>query len=321
MLRAPRGQGSCSASITARDACGPCAAGAWKPSNPESVVARSCRVHHSLLGRVTVLELARSGAAHAHSHPHVLLKLGGADGCFEVGGSPYALTDAQAILVNSWEPHAYRHADGARPTFVLAVYLDPCMGASSGASGGAMRFAASAMPITRATRTPAESIVRELDRFSGCDARAVDDALRALLDAAPTERAGPMEAGSPPARGAPGLDRRVARCMEYMNQHLDVREDLGEVGARFGLSRPHLFHLFRQSTRLTPAMYWNTLRMEFAVSRLARRDATVGRLAQDLGFSDPGNFTRFFQAIQGVAPSDYQAAALGASQPARSAAL
>jgi AraC-like DNA-binding protein len=262
---------------------------------------------------VTVLELMRSGAAHAHSHPHLLLKLGGADGCFEVGGRPYALTDAQAILVNSWEPHAYCHAEDARATFVLAVYVDPRMGRPSAEGAGTLRFASSCMPITRAVRSPVEAIVRELDRLSSRDARTVDDELRALLDAAPIDWGG-ATAGS-------RLDRRVARCMAYMSEHLDAREDLGEVGARFGLSRPHLFHLFRESTRLTPAMYWNTLRMEFAVTRLARRDATVGRLAQDLGFSDPGNFTRFFHAIQGVAPSDYRAAALGASRSAAPAIL
>jgi AraC family transcriptional regulator len=280
-------------------------------------VAKSCRVHHTLLGRVTVLELTRSGAAHAHSHPHLLLKLAGSDGWFEVGGHPHALTDAQAILVNSWEPHAYRHAEGTRPTFVLAVYLDPRAGSASGATGGMTRFAASCMPVTRAVRSPAEAIVRELDRFSSCDARAVDEGLRALLDAAPTEwDSAPAGSGRPaPAPSELHLDRRVTRCMAYMSEHLDAREDLRELGARFGLSRPHLFHLFRQSTRLTPAMYWNTLRMEFAVTRLARRDASVGRLAQDLGFSDPGNFTRFFHAIQGVAPSDYHAAALGTSRP------
>lgn len=283
-------------------------------------MAKSCRVHHSPLGRVTVLELTRSGAAHAHSHPHLLLKLAGADGCFEVDGRPYALTDAQAILVNSWEPHAYRHAEGARPAFVLAVYLDPHAGCAAGASGGTLRFAANCMPITRAVRSPAEAIVRELDRFSRCDARAVEEGLRALLAAAPAEWGNAPAACSPPAAVPDGrrIDRRVARCMEYMSEHLDAREDLGEIGARFGLSRPHLFHLFRQTTRLTPAMYWNTLRMEFAVTRLARRDASVGRLAQDLGFSDPGNFARFFHAIQGVAPRDYHAAALGTSRPAPS---
>lgn len=284
-------------------------------------MATSCRVHHSPLGRVTVLELTRSGAAHAHSQPHLLLKLAGPDGCFEVDGRPYALTDAQAILVNSWEPHAYRHGDGARPASVLAVYLDPRAGAAADAKGAALRFTANCMPITRRVRSPAEAIVRELDRFTQCDARTVDEGLRALLDAAPVERCGASAACGPPdpAPGGPRLDRRVARCMAYMSQHLDAREDLGELGARFGLSRPHLFHLFRQSTRLTPAMYWNTLRMEFAVTRLARRDALVGRLAQDLGFSDPGNFTRFFHAIQGVAPSDYHAAALGTSRPAPTA--
>jgi AraC-like DNA-binding protein len=274
-------------------------------------VAKSCRLHHSPLGRVTVLEITRSGAAHAHSHPHLLLKVAGSDGRFEVAGRFHALTDTQAILVNSWEPHAYCHADGARHTFMLAVYLDPRAGFAAGANGGTMRFAAGCMPVTRAVRSSAEAIVRELDRFASRDARAVEAGLRALLDAAPTERdSASAGTGRPaPAPGESRLDRRVARCMAFMSEHLGAREDLREVGARFGLSRPHLFHLFRESTRLTPAMYWNTLRMEFAVTRLARRDASVGRLAQDLGFSDPGNFTRFFHAIQGVAPSDYHAAA------------
>jgi AraC-like DNA-binding protein len=57
--------------------------------------------------------------------------------------------------------------------------------------------------------------------------------------------------------------------------------------------------------------------MEFAVTHLARSEASVGRLAQDLGFSDQSNFTRFFHAIQGVAPSDYHAAALGTTRPSR----
>lgn len=286
-------------------------------------MAKSCRVHHSPLGRVTVLELTRSGAAHAHSQPHLLLKLAGSDGCFEVDGRPYALTDAQAILVNSWEPHAYRHAEGARPTFLLAVYLDPRAGFAAGGRGAALRFAGNCMPITREARAPAEAIVRELDQFTRCDARTVDEGLRALLEAAPVEWDDSPAASVRPAPvpGAPRVDRRVARCIDYMRAHLDVREDLRRVGARFGLSRPHLFHLFRQSTRLTPAMYWNTLRMEFAVSRLARRDASVGRLAQDLGFSDPGNFARFFHAIQGVPPSDYHAAALATSRPAETAVL
>lgn len=281
-------------------------------------MAKSCRVHHSRLGRVTVLELTRSGAAHAHSRPHLLIKLAGADGCFEVGGRPYSLTDAQAILVNSWEPHAYRHADGDRATVVLAIYVDELAGVGHQPASRSLRFAANCMAITDRVRIPVEAIARELDRFSRCDAAAVEDALRALLGQAPAEWDDPRSRGARPARARsePGLDRRVARCMQYMREHLDARADLRVLGARFGLSRPHLFHLFRQFAQITPVMYWNTLRMEFAVNRLARRETSVSRLAQDLGFTDQSNFARFFRAIQGVAPRDYHAAALGTA-PAR----
>lgn len=276
----------------------------------ENPLGQSCRVHRSLLGRVTVLELARSGAPHVHSQPHLLLKLEGADGCFEVGGRPYAFSSSRAVLVNCWQPHAYRHAAGARFTRVLAIYLEAPAGPDGATRENPLRFPQNGVAVTSRMREAAAAVVDELDRPAQCDAVKVDAALHALLEGARVEvREAATSSGAPldPAT----LDRRVARCMDYMREHLDARDDLGDVGARFGLSRPHLFHLFRRSTQLTPAMYWNALRMEFAVSSLARRETSVGRLAQDLGFAEQSGFTRFFHAIQGVAPRDYRTAALG----------
>ena len=48
---------------------------------------------------------------------------------------------------------------------------------------------------------------------------------------------------------------------------------------------------------MTPHVYVNTLRAETACLQLAQVDerTSLGRLAEDLGFSDQGHFTRFFR--------------------------
>ena len=62
---------------------------------------------------------------HAHPHCHVLIKASGADTHFAVGDDLVPLTDNQAVLINTWQPHAYVH-DLARPrTIILALYIEP----------------------------------------------------------------------------------------------------------------------------------------------------------------------------------------------------
>jgi AraC family transcriptional regulator len=105
------------------------------------------------------------------------------------------------------------------------------------------------------------------------------------------------------------LDRRLARCIEWMRQNLASRDPIEAVVSRFGLSRPHGFYLFQRRFAMGPAAYSNVLRMEHAIGKLQAKGTPIGHIAADLGFESQGNFTRFFRGIQGVAPGDYQAAA------------
>src|SRR5262249_16899562 len=61
---------------------------------------------------------------HAHPQPHMIFKIGGADGFMNVGGRNVPLTPETLVLINAWEPHSYVGSTGG-PAFLLAFFLDP----------------------------------------------------------------------------------------------------------------------------------------------------------------------------------------------------
>lgn len=68
----------------------------------------------------------------------------------------------------------------------------------------------------------------------------------------------------------------------------------------------HFFELFRKTTKLTPRVYANVLRMEAAITALTAGQTPIADLAYDMGFSAPGHFTRFFREHLGTTPTEYR---------------
>jgi len=88
-------------------------------------MSNALRVVHGVFGRVALLDMDRQLVRHAHPHCHVLLKVEGADTQFALRDAFAPLTEANAVLINAWEPHAYAH-DPRRPrTIILALYIEP----------------------------------------------------------------------------------------------------------------------------------------------------------------------------------------------------
>ena len=89
-------------------------------------MSTAVRVFQGKFGRVALLDMDRPLVTHAHSQCHVLIKVSGEDTFFSVRDKQYPLTDQTAVLVNSWEPHAYTHHSPDAPrTIILALYIEP----------------------------------------------------------------------------------------------------------------------------------------------------------------------------------------------------
>src|SRR3546814_5533296 len=105
------------------------------------------------------------------------------------------------------------------------------------------------------------------------------------------------------------LDHRLRAAITYMREHVAEKITIEEIAGRVGLSRAHFFALFREQLNTTPQIFWSAVRVEEAMRRMDIDKEGVTQLALDLGFSAPGNFSRFFKEHTGVSPSIYRRAA------------
>lgn len=88
-----------------------------------------------------------------------------------------------------------------------------------------------------------------------------------------------------------------------MREHVADTTTVDQIAAKVRLSRAHLFALFREQLNTTPQVFWSAVRVEEAMRRLVDEGESLTSVALDLGFSAPGNFSRFFKEHTGVSPS------------------
>ena len=107
------------------------------------------------------------------------------------------------------------------------------------------------------------------------------------------------------------FDHRLRAATAYMREHVADPIAVEDVAGKVGLSRAHFFSLFRDQLNTTPQVFWSAVPVEEAIRMLALRDEPLTSVAMDLGFSSPGNFSRFFREHMGVSPSRYRRVASG----------
>ena len=262
-------------------------------------MSNALRIARGRFGRVALLDMDRLLVRHAHPHCHVLLKVEGADTQFSVRDRLVPLTDESAVLINAWEPHAYAH-DQARPkTVILALYIEPqWLGhfrPNWAASHAPDFFASNVGSITphirSRTRTLAEALVKEPNSAE------VHEVLLGELMVAVIERFADWRAVPNSIRdlaSRPLLDFRIRKAVERMKAAPGEIADLDLLASDVGLSRAHFFRLFEASMGVTPRVFLNVQRLERAVSAVADGTESFAAIGDQLGFSVPAHFSRFF---------------------------
>lgn len=272
-------------------------------------MAKTLNIFQGGFGRVALLHMTHSLVVHAHPHCHVLIKLSGADGAFSLRNRLCPLTDDSLVLVNAWEPHAYVHQPSETGTVILALYIRPQWLAGFErllkASGSPDFFPDPVGAIDASVRDAANdlayAISNEVDDEPG-----LASVVRLMFCLA--ERFGRCEAHetTPGSTGPYSRDFRIRKALAFMQQNLGDCFDLLDVARHAGLSRSHLFKLFHDDLKLSPNLYFNSLRVEAAVEQLAASPAPVAEVSNSLGFSMQSHFTRFFRNNLGVSPSEYR---------------
>lgn len=275
-------------------------------------MSTALRIAHGAFGRVALLDMDRSLVRHAHPHCHVLIKADGADTQFSVGDHLVPLTDTQAVLINTWEPHAYVH-DQSRPrTIILALYIEPAWlkvfrpnWAASGAPGFFERPAGEVSPRIRRLAMDLATVM-----LADPGANIAHEQLLSDLMISVIERFTPWRTLSRRLQDIDNnrdrFDWRIRRAVNLLRSEPQIAHDINSLAREAGLSRAHFYRLFERSTRMTPHVYFNLLRMELAVKSVVHTQDSLAAVSNALGFSTQGHFTRFFRDHAGVNPSEFR---------------
>ncbi|RZM15256.1 MAG: helix-turn-helix domain-containing protein, partial [Sphingomonas sp.] len=73
-----------------------------------------------------------------------------------------------------------------------------------------------------------------------------------------------------------------------------------------GLEMRTFARRFHGATGLRPNEYHQRLRIEKARDLLENTRASIGQVANDVGYGDPGSFRTTFAKLTGLSPSDYR---------------
>lgn len=96
----------------------------------------------------------------------------------------------------------------------------------------------------------------------------------------------------------------AAAAKAFLTQNHTYSITVEQAAAYAGVSRSHLFRLFRQAYGMAPQEYLCQQRLQHA-ARLLKDGATVTEAAYSSGFSDLPHFSRRFRQEYGSAPSQY----------------
>ncbi|MFS2102447.1 helix-turn-helix domain-containing protein [Variovorax sp. Varisp85] len=261
-------------------------------------------LHEGAFGTAIVLESRANLVAHAHSESQLALWLGGTRAVAHVGSEVVPYGEDVALGVNAFEAHdMVMESSGGSCLFLVFMISRQWLDDLGDTTGRSFRFPSPRVPINAALR---RSCWRVLDLFiSAQDARSsIDGEVERLLEAAiATSTTG---AETPAVHRM--LDQRLRGAISYMREHVSEITTIDEIAAKVGLSRGHFFALFRDQLNTTPQVFWSGVRVEEAMRRVAEGSALT-QVALDLGFSAPGNFSRFFKEHTGVSPSIFKRAA------------
>ena len=270
-------------------------------------------LHEGAFGRAVVLELRGDLIAHAHAEVQLALWLGGARAEAHVGSKLVPYSEHLALGTNTYESHDARLLDRSGPAVFLVLYIaKPWLDERRAATGRPFRFTAPGVPIDPAVRQGCWSLLDKIVAPQDHPRADIDAEVEALLQAA-------IESSSQ-ARRPPGaasrpqtLDRRLRTAILYMRENVHEPVAVEDIASKVGLSRGHFFALFRDQLNTTPQVFWSAVRVEEAVRRLVQQEQPLTSVAMDLGFSTPGNFSRFFRDHMGVSPSRFRRAASGSA--------
>lgn len=269
-------------------------------------MSESYALHEGAFGRAVVLELRDDLVAHAHAEAQFAFWLGGGRAVANLGNEVVQYSEDVALGTNSYESHDARLLDKQQPAVFLVFYISKSwLDERRAASGRPFFFPTPRVPINAALRQACWRIIDIIISPHHEGKNRLEIEVESLINTAIDATMAPVHQDGLRTR-TPLLDHRLRAAIAHMREHVADPISVEDVAGKVGLSRAHFFSLFRDQLNTTPQVFWSAVRVEEVVKRLVLREEPLTSVALELGFSSPGNFSRFFKEHMGVSPSKFR---------------
>jgi len=100
--------------------------------------------------------------------------------------------------------------------------------------------------------------------------------------------------------------QRIAKAIEYIQNHFKTQPDLDEVANFVGLSSAHFQKMFTDWAGTSPKKFLQFLSIEHAKNLLKDEKETLFNTALETGFSSTSRLHDLFVNIEGMTPAEYK---------------
>ncbi len=105
-----------------------------------------------------------------------------------------------------------------------------------------------------------------------------------------------------PSTTPPNILRAACRILNDYSEKLS----LDELAKEAGMSKYHFCRSFNKHFGRSPMKFVTYIRIQRSLELLRRKNMSVSMIADEVGYSDPGNFIRHFKKLTGHTPSAYK---------------
>lgn len=100
--------------------------------------------------------------------------------------------------------------------------------------------------------------------------------------------------------------QRIAKAIEYIQNHFKTQPDLDEVADFVGLSSAHFQKMFTDWAGTSPKKFLQFISIEHAKNLLKDEKETLFNTALETGFSSTSRLHDLFVSIEGMTPAEYK---------------
>jgi AraC-like DNA-binding protein len=98
----------------------------------------------------------------------------------------------------------------------------------------------------------------------------------------------------------------VEKAIAFISENIQRRLTLEMISSQVHLSVSHFSMLFKNKTGYTPVEYVNHLKIQIACQNLQFTNLRIKEIAELSGIEDPYYFSRVFNSLMGVSPTQYR---------------